>query len=93
MSLRYFSTLPLLLAAVGTSGCQATRITGRKVGQAAVVIPIFVAETIINSVLDSNETMLEQEQREIKEQQWKQHWRANPNENPAMYEAFKDDYK
>lgn len=34
------------------------------------------------------------EQRRLKEQRkWIQHWRDYPRDNPAMTEAFKDDYR
>jgi hypothetical protein len=74
-------------------GCQATRTAGRKVGKAAVAIPLFVAEGLINGMLDSDETIIEREQREHRERQWTQHWRDHPNDSRAMHEAFKDDYE
>lgn len=93
MSLRFLSVFVIMLANVFTAGCQATRTAGRKVGQAAVAIPLFVAEGLINGIFDSDETIVEQDQRERRERQWKQHWRDHPNDNPAMHEAFSDDYE
>jgi hypothetical protein len=93
MSLRFLSVFVIMLANVFTAGCQATRTAGRKVGQAAVAIPLFVAEGLINGIFDSDETIVEQDQRERRERQWKQHWRDHPNDNPAMHEAFRDDYE
>lgn len=35
-----------------------------------------------------------EEQRKLEiERTWIQHWRNQPDENPAMTEAFKDDYR
>jgi hypothetical protein len=83
MSRKYLSIVVVAFATISVTGCQATRTTGRKVGQAAVAIPIF----------DSDETVVERDQRERRERQWKQHWRDHPNDNPAMHDAFKDDYE
>lgn len=93
MRFRYFSILVLALATAFTTGCQATRTAGRQVGQAAAAIPMFVVEGLINGIFDSDETIVERDRRERRERQWKQHWRDRPNENPAMHEAFKDDYE
>lgn len=88
-----FPLFPLVSLLLCINGCQATRTASRKVGQAVVAIPLFIAEGLINSVLDSDETLIEQDRRERTDRQWKQHWRDHPNDNPAMHEAFKDDYE
>jgi hypothetical protein len=88
-----FSLIVMAFVFACATGCQATRTAGRKVGQAAVAIPMFVAEGLINGVFDSDETIIEEDRRELRERRWKQHWRDHPNENPAMHEAFKDDYE
>ena len=39
-------------------------------------------------------TRQRKKERKLKEQRrWIQHWRDHPNENPAMTDAFKDDYR
>jgi hypothetical protein len=83
--------LPSLLLCV--TGCQATCTAGRKIGQAAFAVPSLVAEGIIRGIFESDETISERDRRERQERQWKQYWREHPNENPAMHDAFKDDYE
>jgi hypothetical protein len=74
-------------------GCQSMRTAGRRAGEIALKAPLFVAEGIVNGILDTDETLAQQEARENQEREWKQHWRDNPNTNRAMHEAFKDDYE
>ncbi len=40
---------------------------------------------------DDDETIIEQQHRERDQQRWKNAWRDNPQVNPAMTAAFKDD--
>lgn len=89
----WLSLMVLALVSQCTLGCQATRTVGRKTGKATVAVPLFVAEGLINGILDSDETILERERRERQSQQWKQYWRDHPDENHSMHEAFKDDYE
>lgn len=77
--------LPLMLC---VTGCQASR----KVGQAAAAVPLVIVDGIINGLFDSDETIFERDHRERRDRPWKQYWRDHPSENPAMHEAFKDDY-
>lgn len=43
---------------------------------------------------DDDFTRRLEDERKLKlERKWIQHWRDHPEENPAMTEAFKDDYR
>lgn len=76
------------------TGCQATRTAGCKIGKASVAATSFIAKGIINGIFDSDdETIFEKERRDQRERRWKQYWREHPDENPAMHDAFRNDYK
>lgn len=84
-----YITLIAILASI--SGCTAARKTGEESTNATD----WIAEGIISNIFDDNddETIFEQEHRERNERKWKQAWRDNPNVNPAMTAAYKDDYE
>ena len=42
---------------------------------------------------NDDETIIEQHNRERNERRWKNAWRDNPDVNPAMTAAFKDDHE
>jgi len=72
------------------TGFQAISTAGRRIGKVSVAVPLFIAGGIINEIFDYNdESFFERERRK---RPWKQYWRERPDENPAMHEAFKDDY-
>lgn len=85
----FFLTVTLLNAV----GCQATQKASHQVGKAAVAVPILLVEGLVDGIFDSDESGMERVHRERREREWKQYWRDNPTENPAMHEAFRDDYE
>ena len=60
------------------------------VGKGVMLVGGFVFYVWLN---DDDETPLEKQSRLGNERAWKRYWRNNPDKNPAMTEAFKDDYK
>lgn len=83
-------TLIAILASI--SGCTAAR----KTGEVSAGANAWIAEAIISNIFDNDdddETIFEREHRERNERKWKQAWRDNPNVNPAMTAAYKDDYQ
>lgn len=88
--LRWIMLLPIVLC---VAGCQATRTASHRIGQIAVAVPLILAGVIIDGIFDSDETDNEESCRKSQDRQWKQYWREHPNTNPAMHEAFKDDYE
>lgn len=83
----------ITVALPGAAGCRATQKASHQVGKAAVAVPILLVEGLVDSIFDSDESGMERIHRERSEREWKQYWRDNPNENPAMHEAFRDDYE
>lgn len=82
--------LPIVLC---MAGCQATRTAGHRIGKVAVAVPLIIAGVLIDGIFDSDETTSEKACRESQDRQWKQYWRTHPNSNPAMHDAFKNDYE
>lgn len=69
----------------------------KRAGELATGVAGFVVKGIWKGIWESifgpEETMFEKERRLARERPWKQYWRDNPGVNPAMTEAFKDDYR
>ncbi len=86
MGFKNLRPILLLLFMLSLTGCHATR----KVGQAVVAIPLFVAEGLISGIFNSDETPIERARREQREQELKRFWGENPEKRPPMHEAFMD---
>ncbi|WP_168564953.1 hypothetical protein [Crateriforma spongiae] len=84
-----YSTIVVIILILGVGGCAAVQ----KTGEVAVGATAFIAEGIINGIFDNDESILERDHRERNERRWKQVWRDNPDVNPAMTAAYKDDYE
>lgn len=84
--IRWIVVLPIVFC---VTGCQATRTATRRIGKIAVAVPLF----IMKGMFDSDETSDEKDPHDSEERKWKQFWRAHPNMNPAMHDAFKNDYR
>ena len=68
----------------------ATKKTAAFVGKGALLVVGFAAWMWLD---DDDETIIERQHRKRNEQRWKNAWRDNPDVNPAMTAAFKDDHK
>ncbi len=80
--------LLLLVAGVCLTGCTPVRRAGSIVKTATLATTAFVAEGVLNGLLDSDESSSEKICRKDQERRWKEYWRDNPDRNPAMTEAF-----
>ena len=86
--MRTASAVSCVLIALLT-GCAAVK----KTGDVAIGATAWLADAMIDGLLDGDdETPIEQHRREQHERRWKQAWRDNPDVNPAMTAAFKDDH-
>jgi len=85
------TTVLLVITAFSfTAGCRSAR---RKTSEIVIGTTAFLAKGIVNGIFDDDdETIIQRQRREGFEREWKQVWRDNPDVNPAMTAAFKDDY-
>jgi len=87
--MKMIRTISLTVAVCCVSGCA----MAKRAGHVAMGATAWLAGAMIDGLLDDDETPIEQHRREQHQRKWKQAWRDNPDVNPAMTHAFKDDYE
>ena len=80
--------IQLLVVVAFIPGCTPAQRLGELAKTATLGTTAVVAEGIVNGLFDDDEEPFEKERRREEEQRWKEYWRANPDLNPAMTEAF-----
>ena len=78
----------LLVAVASLTGCTPARRLGSIAKTATYATTAFVAEGVMNGLLDNDESDAKRIGREDYERRWKQYWRDNPDRNPTMTKAF-----
>ncbi len=78
----------VLIACLLICGCVTARRIGIATGKVALAAPFFLAEGLIDGLLDSDESNSERLRKKRIDEDAKRYWLANPHLNPQMTEAI-----